>query len=202
MHPGEVQGDLWRVPAVRIKAGKEHVVPLVKEALEQLPFQPVSDVSLSKCIRRHTALPATTHGMRSTFRDWCGERLEQGGSDRAIASRLRRQSWSAESGISDVNRSLSYSRQWREYPRVRHRREFAPPYGKRRRAVDAVRRRNRRREMNRISLVRKSSGLVVRFPGRVRGSLHLAAKTALARVAFATCVQAGDVEDIPLDEVA
>ena len=146
MHPGEVQGDLWRVQAVRIKAGKEHVVPLVKEALEQLPFQPVSDVSLSKCIRRHTALPATTHGMRSTFRDWCGERPEQGGSDRAIASRLRRQSWSAESGISDVNRSLStHGMVWREYPRVRHRREFAPLYGKRRRAVDAVRRRNRRR---------------------------------------------------------
>ena len=57
-------------------------------------------------------------------------------------------------------------------------------------------------EMNHISLVRKSSGLVVRFPGRVRGSSHLAAKTALARVAFATFVQAGGVEEIPLDEVA
>jgi integrase len=42
-------------------------------ALAQLPFRPVTDVSLSKCIRRHSNESATTHGMRSTFRDWCGD---------------------------------------------------------------------------------------------------------------------------------
>jgi hypothetical protein len=38
------------------------------------------------------------------------ERLTVGGSDRAVASRLRRQSWAAESGTSDFNRNLNYSR--------------------------------------------------------------------------------------------
>jgi integrase len=69
----EVKGDLWTVPAIRMKAGIEHIVPLTSLALEQLPFQPVSDVTLSNCIARHTSTPATTHGMRSTFRDWAGD---------------------------------------------------------------------------------------------------------------------------------
>jgi integrase len=69
----EVQGDLWTIPAARMKAGRVHTVPLTAAALAQLPFRPVTDVTLANCIRRHTALPATTHGMRSTFRDWCGD---------------------------------------------------------------------------------------------------------------------------------
>lgn len=36
------------------------------------------------------------------------ECLTVGGSDRAVASRLRRQSWAAESGTSDFNRNLNY----------------------------------------------------------------------------------------------
>ena len=73
MQPGEVKGDLWTIPAKRMKAGKEHVVPLTPLALKQLPFEAVSDVSLAKVIKRNTDTPATTHGFRSTFRDWCGD---------------------------------------------------------------------------------------------------------------------------------
>jgi integrase len=69
----EVKGDTWTVPAVRMKADKEHKVPLTAAALAQLPFRPVSDVTLSNCIARHTNSPATTHGFRSTFRDWAGD---------------------------------------------------------------------------------------------------------------------------------
>jgi integrase len=69
----EVKGDTWTVPAVRMKADKEHKVPLAPAALAQLAFRPVSDVTLSNCIARHTNSPATTHGMRSTFRDWAGD---------------------------------------------------------------------------------------------------------------------------------
>jgi integrase len=69
----EVKGDTWTIPAVRMKADREHKVPLTSMALAQLPFQPVSDVTLSNCIARHTNSPATTHGMRSTFRDWAGD---------------------------------------------------------------------------------------------------------------------------------
>lgn len=73
MESGEVKGDLWTIPEIRMKAEREHRVPLTKLALEQLPFRPVSDVTLAKCIRRHTESPATTHGFRSTFRDWAGD---------------------------------------------------------------------------------------------------------------------------------
>jgi integrase len=69
----EIKGDVWTVPAARMKTGKEHVVPLTPLALEQWPFRPVSDPALATCIRRHTSTKATTHGFRSTFRDWAGD---------------------------------------------------------------------------------------------------------------------------------
>lgn len=69
----EIKGDLWTIPAIRMKAEREHRVPLTATALAQLPFRPVSDVTLTNCIARHTNSPATTHGMRSTFRDWAGD---------------------------------------------------------------------------------------------------------------------------------
>lgn len=69
----EVKGDTWIIPAARMKAEKEHRVPLTTAALAQLPFRVVSDVTLSNCIARHTNTIATTHGFRSTFRDWAGD---------------------------------------------------------------------------------------------------------------------------------
>jgi integrase len=73
MEPGEVAGDVWTVPAQRMKAGKVHEVPLSDAALACLPVPRASDVALANCIRRHTSTPATTHGFRSTFRDWAGD---------------------------------------------------------------------------------------------------------------------------------
>lgn len=69
----EVKADLWTVPAGRMKSEREHSVPLTALALAQLPFKPVSDAALAHCIARHTKRHATTHGMRSTFRDWAGD---------------------------------------------------------------------------------------------------------------------------------
>lgn len=69
----EVKGELWTIPANRMKGERPHKVPLTRQALGQLPFRPVSDVTLSNCIARHTNTTATTHGMRSTFRDWAGD---------------------------------------------------------------------------------------------------------------------------------
>jgi integrase len=69
----EIKDDLWVVPAARMKAYRAHRVPLTRLALDQLPFNRVSDVSIAKCIARHTNKPATCHGFRSTFRDWAGD---------------------------------------------------------------------------------------------------------------------------------
>lgn len=71
--PEEVSGDVWTIPGARMKAGKQHSVPLTAAAIACLPLARASDVSLSNCISRHTDTPATTHGFRSCFRDWCGD---------------------------------------------------------------------------------------------------------------------------------
>ena len=88
---GEIdrQAGVWTVPADRIKAGKEHRVPLVPSAIallgkagkpDELVFpsptktnRPLSDVTLTAVLRRMKRYDITVHGFRSTFRDWAGE---------------------------------------------------------------------------------------------------------------------------------
>ena len=80
----------WTIPASRMKAGKEHVVPLSDAALVILKKaagfgksakatifpgkakRPLSDMTLSK-IMRDMELPYTVHGFRSSFKDWASE---------------------------------------------------------------------------------------------------------------------------------
>lgn len=87
----DVDRALWTVPATRMKAGKEHVVPLSGEALAlferaktlrqrgvDLIFpgakrgKPMSDMTLVK-IMRDMKVDATPHGFRSSFRDWAAD---------------------------------------------------------------------------------------------------------------------------------
>lgn len=80
---------LWRVPEARMKAGVEHVVPLSDAAvaiLETLkPVEPNSagkvfavdgaarsNMAMAMLLRR-MGYAITTHGFRSTFRDWAGD---------------------------------------------------------------------------------------------------------------------------------
>jgi integrase len=87
---GEIDLDnaVWTVPAERMKAGREHRVPLSTAALRLLkamprlgdhvfPGQrgdvPLSDMSLTAVLRRMDRSEITVHGFRSTFRDWCAE---------------------------------------------------------------------------------------------------------------------------------
>ena len=87
------QNNLWTVPANRMKAGAEHVVPLSVEALAvltavrpQLPhtndlvFQVQgvarSNMAMAMLLRRMRRGDLTTHGFRSSFRDWAGDHTE------------------------------------------------------------------------------------------------------------------------------
>lgn len=83
----------WRIPGDRMKAGREHRVPLTGAVLDVLrqvkalddgsglvfpsPVRrgrPLSDVTLTKVLRdKGIAERATVHGFRSSFRDWCAE---------------------------------------------------------------------------------------------------------------------------------
>jgi integrase len=84
----EIDGDTWTIPAERMKAGKEHRIPLSTEAqtvIEQaMPFERngflfpsvrkgvISDATMSRMMDRR-GLVARPHGFRSSFRTWCAE---------------------------------------------------------------------------------------------------------------------------------
>jgi integrase len=82
----EIQGDTWVIPAERMKAKREHQVPLTPAALACLgergadadlifpgqKGQPLSDMALLAVLKR-MGVQATTHGFRSTFKDWAAE---------------------------------------------------------------------------------------------------------------------------------
>lgn len=79
----DLDSQLWTIPAHRMKAGKEHQVPLSTPAtklLKQMPREceyifpsnkltPLTDVSISKAPKR-IGYEVTAHGFRSTFQDW------------------------------------------------------------------------------------------------------------------------------------
>lgn len=97
---GEINWDagVWTVPAERMKAGREHRVPLSARALDiltaamplqglekasianiaKLPIFPgqkggsLSSMSMAMLLRRMN-VTVTVHGFRSSFRDWAGE---------------------------------------------------------------------------------------------------------------------------------
>lgn len=85
----DLESGVWIVPAERMKAGKEHRVPLSTAAVDLLKALPrlagsdlvffaprggqLSDMTLSAVIRRMGA-PCVPHGFRSTFREWAAER--------------------------------------------------------------------------------------------------------------------------------
>jgi integrase len=87
----EIDNRLWTIPGDRMKAGKEHRVPLSDAALAILEAmkeqrtgdyvfpggaagRPLSNMALLMTLRRMKRDDLTAHGFRSTFSDWCAER--------------------------------------------------------------------------------------------------------------------------------
>ena len=98
----DLQSATWKVPAERMKARREHRVPLSGRSLEILglaqdldghdsglvfpagrPGKTLSDMTLTVLLRR-LEIPAVPHGFRSSFKDWCME--VRGGDDRWFLS--------------------------------------------------------------------------------------------------------------------
>lgn len=85
----DLDARIWTIPGERMKAGKEHRVPLVNEVVTLLKALPredgvnyvflapkggqLSDMALTSVLRRMGRNGLTQHGFRSTFRDWAGE---------------------------------------------------------------------------------------------------------------------------------
>ena len=92
----DLQGQEWRIPSWRMKAGMEHRVPLSRQALDLLhdasasgdatglvfpsplkPGSPLSDMTLTKVLRSvGLAERATVHGFRSSFKNWTLEQTD------------------------------------------------------------------------------------------------------------------------------
>ena len=94
----DLAGSVWTVPAARMKANREHRVPLCGRAVEILgeaerlrevvvSVEPaglvfptrrgkaLNDMAFWKLVKRQ-GLSAVPHGFRSSFRDWAAERTE------------------------------------------------------------------------------------------------------------------------------
>ena len=83
----DLGAGVWTVPAGRMKGGREHRVPLTDAAIELLRATagtgylfhggrvgaPLSNMAMLSLLRRMNSA-ATTHGFRSSFRDWVGDK--------------------------------------------------------------------------------------------------------------------------------
>ena len=85
----DLDAGVWTIPAARMKAKRDHRVPLSERALailhdvqrlsdgaglvfRSLRGKPLSDMTLSKLIKE-LGIAAVPHGFRSSFRDWAAE---------------------------------------------------------------------------------------------------------------------------------
>jgi len=84
----DLEDGTWTIPAIRMKAKREHRVALNAEAVKLLESlsrdgdlifpntksEKLSDMTLTAVLRRMSRTDITAHGFRSTFRDWAAER--------------------------------------------------------------------------------------------------------------------------------
>ena len=90
--PEEIKDDVWIIPEERMKAGKEHRVPLSAASLSVVDMmrrqkasavvfpgwsktksKPLSNMALLNLLVRMGYPELTAHGFRSTFKDWAAE---------------------------------------------------------------------------------------------------------------------------------
>lgn len=100
----DLESKAWTIPAERMKAKREHRVPLSPRCLEILKAaralnpvggfvfpgriygKPLSNMAFLMALRRMEKTDITAHGFRSSFRDWAEERT--GAKRRAVESSL------------------------------------------------------------------------------------------------------------------
>lgn len=126
----DLEAKVWTVPASRMKAGKEHRVPLTPAAVALIKRQPrvseyvfaaprggaLSDMALSAVLRR-MKVDATVHGMRSTFRDWAGETtaFDRETIEHALAHRLKDKAEAAYARGSHFDKRRKLMEAWAKF---------------------------------------------------------------------------------------
>ena len=132
LHSEIVGGDLWIIPADRMKAKKEHRIPLGKRSLEILqiaqsldpdsPYlfsiegKPLSNMAMAMLMRRK-GLHFTVHGFRSTFRDWVAEKTEHSSevAEKALAHTIKNQTEAAYRRGDLIDHRRRLMKDWEDY---------------------------------------------------------------------------------------
>ena len=133
----DLEGQVWRIPSERMKAGVEHRVPLSDQAVEVLretsilqedsglvfpsPLKqgaPMSDMTLTKILRSvGLADRATVHGFRSSFKNWTLEQTDTPWvvSEAALAHSLGNSTEQAYARSDLFERRRTLMQQWADY---------------------------------------------------------------------------------------
>ena len=133
----DLQGEEWRIPPQRMKAGMEHRVPLSNQALDLLneasalrdesglvfpsPLKwgsPLSDMTLTKVLRSvGLAERATVHGFRSSFKNWTLEQTDTpwAVSEAALAHSLGNATEQAYARSDLFDRRRTLMQQWADF---------------------------------------------------------------------------------------
>lgn len=87
----DMENGVWTIPAEKMKAGKQHRIPLTDQMIEIVGIaetfkqdgvyvfpglsgkKPMTDSALSAVLKRMELTNVTVHGFRSSFRDWAGD---------------------------------------------------------------------------------------------------------------------------------
>ena len=128
---------VWTVPAQRMKAGREHRVPLCSRAIEILKvlkakgqngfvfpshsIEKDTHMSLGSCLvtmKRMTGFEGyTPHGLRSTFRDWAAETTHFANEtlELALAHTIKNKAEAAYRRQDQLEKRVKLMQQWQTY---------------------------------------------------------------------------------------
>lgn len=127
----DLEAAVWTIPADRMKAGKEHRVPLSPPALALLQALPrvndlafhaprggeMSDATLAAVMKRMERTDITVHGFRSSFRDWAGEttNFERETIEHALAHQLKDRTESAYARGTQFTKRRALMQAWSDF---------------------------------------------------------------------------------------
>lgn len=128
----DLEAAIWTIPAGRMKADREHRVPLSDRAVallkqaaqafgtEGLVFpgakgRPLSDMTLAATLKRMN-VDAVPHGFRSSFRDWCAEsRVSRELAERALAHVVKDKTEAAYHRTDQLEQRRPLMQAWADY---------------------------------------------------------------------------------------
>lgn len=127
----DLAAGVWTIPATRMKAHREHRVPLAPELLRSLnnlarddsgflfPGKPTRSITTAATLKLLQGLRPglTTHGFRSTFRDWAAEQTAYSGEvvEAALAHAIKDKTEAAYRRTDLLDRRKLLMTDWERY---------------------------------------------------------------------------------------